>query len=168
MSYENTAGLGVNNQYGVRDTQDGAAISGGEVEGGGAQRDYVAYFTGDEIGSVAFDTGLIIPAGHIVVGAILKIEDAITMGNPDNDINIGLVDNPVSDGVRFDNTDGVAGAYAAAVYNGSFGDGASGPASQAGGSAFTGSVAVSIIVTGTDPENTSGGKGKVVITTRKA
>ena len=56
MSYESGAFGGAqnpespvtNNQYGVRDTQESAALSGGEVEGGGSQRDYVVYFTGDD------------------------------------------------------------------------------------------------------------------------
>ena len=66
MSYESGAFGGAqnpespvtNNQYGVRDTQDSAVLSGGEIEGGGAARDYVVYFTGDEITTSDVDTGL--------------------------------------------------------------------------------------------------------------
>jgi|14BtaG_2_1085337.scaffolds.fasta_scaffold01825_2 hypothetical protein len=156
MSYENSAGLGVNNQYGVRDTQDSAVISGGVIEGGGAARDYVLYFDGDELGSADYDTGLTIPAGSVIVGAVLEITDAITMGNADNDIEFGTDGSVATNGVEFNNTTGAAGTYAVSTYNGTWAQDA----------VLANDTAVSVLVSGTTAGGT-GGKGKLVVTVRK-
>jgi hypothetical protein len=172
MSYESGAFGGAqnpespvtNNQYGVRDTQDSAAISGGEIEGGGAARDYVVYFSGDEFdGTTEIDTGLTLPAGSVIVGAVLEIEDAITMGGT-VDIEFGDKDSVTTDGVQFDDTSGVKGVYSPAIYNGSFSDTAGGPSAQPGGTPFTQDANISMMVSG---GSAAGGKGKVVFTVRK-
>jgi hypothetical protein len=151
MSYENSAGLGVNNQYGVRDTQDSAAVSGGKVESSGSVHEAVVYFTGEEISGTEIVTTLSIPAGSRVLDATLEVVEAITMGNADNDIVIGTAATSEINGVDFDNTTGAAGAYAGANANGTW----------AGVLAADTSVAVQ--VTGTLPNNTTGGKGKIVV-----
>lgn len=163
MSYESGAFGGAqnpespvtNNQYGVRDTQDSAAISGGEIEGGGAARDYVVYFTGDEITTSDVDTGLTLPAGSVIVGAVLEIEDAITMSDGTVDIEFGTNNSVATNGVQFDNTDGAVGTYAAvSPYNGDF----------AAGSVLAGDTDISMLLSA---GTASGGKGKVVFTVRK-
>tara|TARA_R110000782_G_scaffold63309_3_gene129817 strand:+ start:8802 stop:9269 length:468 start_codon:yes stop_codon:yes gene_type:complete len=150
MSYENSAGLGVTNQYGVRDTQDSAVLSGGKVESQGSVHEAVVYFTGDELGAVEVVTSLSIPAGARVLDATLEVVEAITMGNADNDIVIGTATTSETNGVDFDNTTGAAGAYAGAAANGTW----------AAPLALATSVAVQ--VTGTDAGAT-GGKGKIVV-----
>ena len=163
MSYESGAFGGAqnpespvtNNQYGVRDTQDSAAISGGEIEGGGAARDYVVYFTGDEITTSDVDTGLTLPAGSVIVGAVLEIEDAITMSDGTVDIEFGTNNSVATNGVQFDNTDGAVGTYAAvSPYNGDF----------AAGSVLAADTDISMLLSA---GTASGGKGKVVFTVRK-
>ena len=66
MSYENSAGLGVNNHYGVRDTQDGI-VGGGKLESSGSIQEAVVYFkasdfTVESATVAAFDTQLSLPA----------------------------------------------------------------------------------------------------------
>lgn len=151
MSYENSAGLGVTNQYGVRDTQDSAAASGGKVESSGSVHEAVVYFTGDELGSTEVVTRLSIPAGARVLDATLEVVEAIAMGNADNDIVIGTAGGAVSNGVDFDNTTGAAGAYAGTAANGTW------------AAPLAASTSVAVLVTGTTPNNTTGGKGKIVV-----
>ncbi len=144
-----------NNHYGVRETQDSAAISGGEIEGGGAARDYVVYFTGDEITTSDADTGLTLPAGSVVVGAVLEIVEAITMSDGTVDIEFGTNGEVGTNGVQFDNTNGAVGTYAAvSPYNGTF----------AAGSVLAADTDISMLLSA---GTAAGGKGKVVFTVRK-
>jgi hypothetical protein len=152
MSYENSAGLGVNNQYGVRDTQDSIALSGGRVPGFGGEREDVVYFTGDLLTSSDVDTGLTIPAGARIQSVTLEIIEAMTMGNADNDIEVGTNGSVATNGAQFDNTNGAVGTYAPASLNGTW-------ASEA---VLVADTAVSFIVTGTTAGAT-GGKGRVVV-----
>jgi hypothetical protein len=151
MSYENSAGLGVNNQYGVRDTQDSLAISGGKLPNVGGVSEAVVYFTGDELSSSDVDTSLTLPAGARIKDVTLEIIEAMTMGNADNDIEVGTNGSVATNGAQFDNTTGAVGAYAPASLNGTWGSGA-----------VLASTAVSFIVTGTTAGAT-GGKGRAVI-----
>ena len=73
------------------------------------------------------------------------------MGNADNDIVIGTAGDSEVDGADFDNTTGAVGAYNASAINNDW----------AGVLAADTSVAVQ--VTGTTPDNTTGGKGKIVV-----
>lgn len=151
MSYENSAGLGVNNQYGPRDTQDSAALSGGNVEASGSVQEGVIYFTGDEISGTEIETSLVIPAGSRVLDATLQIEEAITMGNADNVIVVGTSGDSEVDGADFDSTTGAAGTYNAAALNNDW------------AAVLAADTTVAVQVTGTSSNNTAGGKGKVVI-----
>lgn len=162
MAYENPnsgvlASGTAYNQYGPRDTQDSAVLSGGEIEGGGAEKTYVVYFDGDELGSADYDTGLTIPAGSQVVRATLEVLEAITMGHADNDIVVGTNGSAATNGADFDNTTGAVNTYAADALNGTW-------ASEA---VLDADTAVSLIVSGTTPGGT-GGKGKITIHTYKA
>ena len=155
MSYENSAGLGVLNHYGVRDTQDTSLVGGGVIEGGGAARDYVLYFGGSEISANATDTALTLPAGCVIVGAVLEIVEAMDFFAATDDLAFGdSATAPGTNGVQFDNTDGVVGTYPA-IYNGTF----------AIGSVLAADTLIASDYLGTG--GASGGKGKVVFTVRK-
>ena len=136
---------------GVRDTQDSAVLSGGKVESQGSVHEAVVYFTGEEISGTEVVTSLTVPAGSRVLDATLEIVEAIAMGNADNDIVIGTAGDSEVDGADFDNTTGAVGAYNASAINNDW----------AGVLAADTSVAVQ--VTGTTPDNTTGGKGKIVV-----
>jgi len=151
MSYENSAGLGVNNQYGVRDTQDSAALSGGKVEAQGSVHEAVVYFTGEEISGTEIVTQLVIPAGSRPLDATLVILEAITMGNADNDIVVGTAGTSETNGGDFDNTTGAVGAYNAAPLDGTW------------LSVLAADTSVAVQVTGSTPDSTTGGKGKIVV-----
>ncbi len=160
MSYEsgvfpNETNGTTSNQYGPRDTQDSAAVSGGEIEGGGAARDYVVYFTGDEITTSDVDTGLTLPAGSVIVGAVLEIVEAITMSAGTVDIEFGTNGSVATNGVQFDDTNGAVGTYAAvSPHNGDF----------AAGSVLADDTDISMLLSA---GTATGGKGKVVFTVRK-
>ena len=101
MSFENSAGLGVFNQYGPRGSQAGV-VSGGELHGaGGAVFEHVVYITGDDFaGGVSYNTRLTIPAGSFLDEAIFEITEAFTVGNADNVINIGTDTSELTNGVQ--------------------------------------------------------------------
>ena len=151
MSYENSAGLGVNNHYGVRDTQDGI-VGGGRMPGFGGERESVVYVTGgDFAGGVSFNTLLTIPAGSVFSGATFEVLEVFTVGNADNVINVG------TDGSE--STNGVALADPEAV-------GVSQDLTGAGtwAAALAADTAVGVSVTGTTPSVAAGsGKAKVVV-----
>jgi hypothetical protein len=147
---QQTAGT-TNNQYGIRDTQDSAVLSGGKVESGGSVHEAVVYFTGDELSDTEAVTNLTIPAGARVLDATLEVVEAITMGNADNDIVIGTAGDSEVDGADFDNTTGAVGAYNASALNNDW------------AAVLAADTSVAVQVTGTDADNTAGGKGKIVV-----
>lgn len=152
MSFENSAGLGVNNQYGIRDTEAGL-VSGGEVEGqGGSTFEKVVYITGDDFaGGTSFDTVLTLPAGSFPIEAVFEVTEVFTLGNADNVFNIGTNGTESTNGFAIANPDvlGVtkdtsgAGTWAAAL---------------------AADTAVGVSVTGTTAGVTAGsGKAKVIL-----
>ena len=140
-----------NAHYGLRDTQDSAVLSGGKVESSGSVHEAVVYFTGDELSDTEVVTNLTIPAGARVLDATLEVVEAITMGNPDNDIVIGTAGDSEVDGADFDNTTGAVGAYNASALNNDW------------AAVLAADTSVAVQVTGTNADNTAGGKGKIVV-----
>lgn len=65
MTIENTAGLGVNNHYGPRGTQDGK-LSGGRTGTVGSETDLIFYITGKDLVSGSFLTNTVIPKGSSI------------------------------------------------------------------------------------------------------
>jgi hypothetical protein len=153
MSYEDTAGLGVFNQYGARGTQDGV-VGGGKMATAGAIEELVVYITGDDFdGAVEFDTLFTLPAGAVALEAICEVTTAFTLGNADNDIYVGTkgsedtnygmqILNPAAATTTIDAPGGTWAAPLAAA------------------------TAVSVLVDGTTPSAT-GGEAKVVIRYQK-
>jgi len=95
---EDTAGLGVNNVFGPRDTQEGR-LGGGKHPHVGAEHEAVVYITGDDFaGGVSFNTQLTLPAGSFPLEATFEITEAFTVGNADNVINIGTDTSEITNG----------------------------------------------------------------------
>ncbi len=89
MTIENTAGLGVNNQYGPRGLQEGL-LGGGALKAVGQEFEAVVYITGDDFaGGTSFNTQLTLPAGSFPLSATFEITEAFTVGNADNVISVG-------------------------------------------------------------------------------
>lgn len=160
MSYENSAiNLATGsayNQYGPRGTQDSTILSGGEVHGDGIVKELVVYLNGDEFGgtATAVATSYSLPAGAVVLDAVMEITEAITMGNADNDISVGTSGSEVTNGFDFDNTTGAVGTYAHDAINGTW------------AAPLAADTVVAFDVAGTTP-SMDGGQAKVVIRYRK-
>jgi hypothetical protein len=152
MSYESTSGLGVNNQYGPRGTEDGV-VSGGEVHGqGGSTFEKVVYITGDDFaGGTSFNTQLTIPADSFPIEAVFEVSEAFTLGNADNVFNIGTDTSESTNGFAIANPD-VAGVTKDTSGAGTW------------AAALAADTAVGVSVTGTTAAVTAGlGKAKVII-----
>lgn len=95
---EDTAGLGVNNVYGTRDTQEGL-LSGGKHPHVGQEHEAVVYITGNDFaGTTSFNTQLTLPAGSFPISATFEITEAFTVGNADNVINVGTDTSELTNG----------------------------------------------------------------------
>jgi len=158
MSYENSAGLSVFNQYGPRFTQDGV-VSGGKTRTAGVVQEAVVYIKGEDFGSgTAFNTRLTLPAGSTFVEASYEVTEAFVLGGTTPTINVGTDTSEATNyGVEFSEAQGEAiGTY----YNATGGGTWAAPLAAA--------TAVGVALDGTTPTVTSAGKAKVVIRYIKA
>lgn len=152
MSFENTAGLGVNNQYGPRGTQDGL-VGGGELPSAGAEREVVVYIKGSDFASGSFNTLLTIPAGSKFLSAVAEVTEAFVLGGTTPTINVGT---DGSEGTNYGIELSEAQAEAVGtVFN------ATGAGTWA--SVLAADTAVGVKLDGTTPTVTSAGKAKVVV-----
>lgn len=150
--FENSAGLGVNNHYGVRDTEAGV-VSGGELEGqGGSTFEKVVYITGDDFaGGTSFNTQLTLPAGSFPIEAVFEVGEVFTLGNADNVFNIGTDTSESTNGFAIANPD------TASVTKDTSGAGT-------WAAALAADTAIGVSVTGTTAAVTAGsGRAKVII-----
>lgn len=160
MGYENNAfplATGTSyNHYGTRGVQDSTVLSGGEVHGDGIVKELVVYLNGDEFGGTAdaVATSYTLPAGAVVLDAVMEITSAITMGNADNDISVGTSGSETTNGIDFDNTTGAVGTYTQDAINGTW------------AAPLAANTVVAFDVAGTTP-SMDGGQAKVVIRYRK-
>jgi hypothetical protein len=90
MTIENTSGLGVNNQYGPRDIQEGV-LGGGELPTSGAMHEAVIYARGKDLNNagLAFDTNKTLPAGAKFIEAYAEVTEAFVLGGTTPTINVG-------------------------------------------------------------------------------
>jgi hypothetical protein len=154
MSYENSAGLGVNNHYGARDTQDGI-VGGGKLESSGSVVEAVVYARGSDFTSGAFDTQLTIPAGSKFVSAIAEVTEAFVLGGTTPTINVGTSGSADTDyGIELSEANGeTVGTY--------FAEGTNGTWSQT--AVLANDTVVAVELDGTTPTVTDAGAMKVVI-----
>ena len=161
---QQTAGT-TNNQYGIRDTQDGI-VGGGKLESQGSIVEAVVYvkasdFTIDSGTLASFDTQLTLPAGSIPVDAVFEVTEAFTTtgGTTSATLNVGEKDDEGTNG--FTITDATA-ALAVVTELDAAGDG-----DWNGGTALP-STAVGVqFVTGGTMTSIDTGKAKVVVRYRK-
>lgn len=83
MGIENSAGLGVKNVYGPRETAEGRA---GEIRTAGATKQIQLDFRGDNYDQVSFS----LPKGALLTLATAVIEEAFVLGGTSPTINIGV------------------------------------------------------------------------------
>lgn len=152
MSYENTAGLGVNNQYGPRGIQDGV-VGGGKLPVNGSIDEIVLYITGADFGTgTSFDTKATLPAGAIVREVVAEVTEVFALGGTTPTINVGTNS---SEGTNYGIELSEAQAEAVSTYDGT----------TAGTWAATlaADTVIGVALDGTTPTVTSAGAAKVVI-----
>lgn len=153
MAKEDSAGLGVNNFYGVRNTTEGWV---GNMKTEGAVEQLTLEITGDNFNGTTTDAVLdgTIPAGAKVLDVYTEITDAFTIGNVNNILEVGTAGSVATNGVELSADLDAVGLYAdvpPAVLNGTW-------ANQ-----LAAETAVSVIVSGTTAA-ISAGRAKIVIT----
>lgn len=152
MSYEDSAGLSVFNQYGPRFTQDGV-VSGGKNRTAGAYEEAVVYVKGSDFTSGAFDTRLTLPAGATFVEAIAEVTEAFVLGGTSPTINVG--------------TNGSEGTNYAIELSEAQGEATGTYYNATGGGTFAAPLAadtvIGVALDGTSPTVTDAGEAKIVI-----
>jgi len=153
MAKEDSAGLGVNNFYGTRNATEGW-VGTAKTEGILEQLTFV--ITGDNFNGTTIDAVLegVLPAGSLVLDVFTEIDDAFTIGNADNILEIGTAGSVATNGVELSANLDAVGLYddiPPGTINGTW-------ANQ-----LVAETAVSVIVSGTTAA-ISAGSAKIVIT----
>lgn len=150
--FENSAGLSVNNHYGVRELQDGV-VGGGKLPVHGSIDEVVVYVKGSDFGDgTSFDTRAFIPAGAVIREVIAEVTEAFVLGGTSPTINVGSNGTEtVNRGLQLSE----ANAEAAGTYEGT-------PAG-AWASVVTADQDIGVALGGTSPTVTDAGECKVVI-----
>lgn len=95
MGFENKAGLGVNNHYGVRDTGGTAGVEHSKD----AIHNLSVYFTGESV-SDGFLPPVVIPKGAHFLRYVLTVDEAFVLGGTTPTITVGGT-LPATNGVVF-------------------------------------------------------------------
>jgi len=151
MAYENKSGLNVYNQYGPRDT-------GGTVGVETTENSISLYsftLTGDSL-NTAFFPKVVLPKGAQVKRAILRVDEAFTLGGTSPVLNIGQAGTEATNGITITQAElqAVGTKVPASTGNGTW----------AASSATTVASAIGKALGGTSPTVTAGvGKATLVL-----
>lgn len=158
MSYDNnTSGLGLQQPYGPRETQDGV-LSGGTIRTDGGEITVTVYAKGEDFGSgTSFDTKAVVPSGSVFVDAVAEVTEAFALGGTTPTLNIGTNG---SEGTNYGIELSEANAEATGTYYNATGAGTF-------GNPLTSDVTIGVALDGTSPTVTSAGALKVVMTFKK-
>lgn len=96
MAYSNTAGLGVNNFYGARDTTSGTSV-GVETSNDSVHQLSIS-FSGDSLND-AFITPTVIPKGALFKRAILRVDEAFNISGTTPTVIFGAVGAEATNGI---------------------------------------------------------------------
>jgi hypothetical protein len=94
MAYENNAGLGVNNQYGARET--GGAV--GVETSDNSNHSLSISITGDMLNGT-FIPPVVIPKGARFTSAILRVDEAFTIGGTTPTVRFGAAGSVATNGI---------------------------------------------------------------------
>lgn len=100
MAYENKAGLGVNNQYGARNT--GGSVGTEQIETSVGL--YSIQLTGEMVNS-GFVPPIVVPKGAQVKRAMLRVDEAFSLGGTSPVINIGQKGSESTNGITLSKTE---------------------------------------------------------------
>jgi len=152
MTLENTAGLGVNNHYGHRETEYGK-VGGGKLPVQGSVDEIVIYVKGSDFdGGTSFDTKAYIPAGSLVREAYAEVTEAFALGGTTPTMNVGTSG---SAGTNYSIELSEANAEATGQYDGT-------PAGTHA-AVLAADTTIAVELDGTTPTVTDAGQMKVVI-----
>lgn len=146
MPLENSAGLGVNNQYGPRQTAEGRA---GAINTFGIEKELELDFRGSDYQHVTAK----LPRGAKFIRAIAFVEEAFALGGTNPTINVGT-SGSVGTNYAIELTEAQAEAANTTVFN------------QTGAGTWANPLAAdTVLAVGLDGTNPtiSGGKAKIVI-----
>lgn len=108
MGFESNTGLGTRNHYGPRSQREG--IEGG-IKTEGSVQELSLKFSGANINDDVFSTNLAqLPAGARIIRAIVRVDEAFTLGGTSPVINIGTDGSESTNGISIDETRGEASA----------------------------------------------------------
>lgn len=144
MGIENTAGLGVNNVYGPRKTDEGRS---GVINTAGVVKELEVDFRGENY-SVVSTT---IPAGALVLDGYAKVSEAFALGGTTPTLAIGTSGSAATNGVKLTE----AQAEATGTYDLT--------PSGTWGSVLAAATTVKVELGGTSPTIGTGGNVKVVV-----
>lgn len=144
MGIENTAGLGVNNVYGPRKTDEGRS---GSIKTSGVVKELEIDFRGENYSVVSAT----IPAGAVVLDGYAKVSEAFALGGTTPTLAIGTSGSAATNGVKLTE----AQAEATGTYD----------LTPAGtwGSVLSAATTVAVELGGTSPTIGDGGNVKVVV-----
>ena len=144
MGIENTAGLGVNNVYGPRKTDEGRS---GVINTSGVVKELEVDFRGENYSVVSAT----IPAGAVVLDGYAKVSEAFALGGTTPTLAIGTSGSAATNGVKLTE----AQAEATGTYD----------LTPAGtwGSVLSAATTGAVELGGTSPTIGNGGNVKVVV-----
>lgn len=144
MGIENTAGLGVNNVYGPRKTDEGRS---GNINTAGVVKELEIDFRGENYSVVSAT----IPAGAKVLDGYAKVSEAFALGGTTPTLAIGTSGSAATNGVKLTE----AQAEATGTYDLT--------PSGTWGSVLSAATSVAVELGGTSPTIGDGGNVKVVV-----
>lgn len=95
MSLEDSAGLNVKNQYGVRESGGAAGIFKTE----GFKKRLAVEITGELVGDALFIEDYVIPAGSLITDAYLDVSEVFVLGGTTPTILVGTDGSEVTNGL---------------------------------------------------------------------
>lgn len=95
MGYEALTGLGVNNHYGVRDTGRGI----GKYDMDGVKTELGISITADLVSDGNFIVDYVIPAGSLIIGAYIDVDEVFALGGTTPTILVGTDGSEVTNGL---------------------------------------------------------------------
>ena len=147
MGIENSAGLGVNNTYGPRETAEGRS---GEVKTAGVVKEVQLDFRGDNYSVVSAT----LPKGAKFVEAVAHVEEAFALGGTTPTINVGT-SGSAGTNYAIELSEAQSEAAGTVVYN------------STGAGTFANALAaettLKVELDGTTPTITDAGKAKIVV-----
>lgn len=148
MGFESNTGLNVNNHYGERETGQ----TSGNIRTAGVKNELSIQVDAKDIGVALFNAP-VIPAGSLIVGAYVKVEEAFALGGTTPTIDIGTSGSVATNNVEVSE----AQAEAAGTYD------IFSSAKGTWAASLAADTTVAIELGGTTPTKTDAGSLEVVI-----